>query len=215
MIMKAAIFDLDGTLIDSMGIWHKIDIDFLTGRNIPVPDDISTVVKNMSFTEAALYFKERFSLADTCEELMQIWNDMAYLEYANNINLKKGAREYLSMLSQNGVKLGVATASDLILVEAVLGRHSIDSLFHTVVTVSDVGKGKENPEIYLLAAKKMGVCPEECVVFEDSLHAVMGAKRAGMKVFGVYDDFSAHEKRDIERQADGYIAGFEELLKPG
>lgn len=214
MMMKAAIFDLDGTLIDSMGMWHKIDIDFLTGRDILVPDDISTIVKNMSFTQAASYFKETFSLADTCEELMQIWNDMAYLEYVNNIKLKKGVREYLAKLSQGGVKLGVATASDLILVEAVLSQHSINSLFHTVVTVNDVGKGKENPEIYLLAAKKMGVCPEECVVFEDSLHAVMGAKRAGMKVFGVFDTFSAHERKDIERQADGYISSFDELLKP-
>lgn len=85
-------------------------------------------------------------------------------------------------------------------------------LFKQIITVSEAGKGKEWPDIYLLTAKKLGVKPEDCIVFEDCLHAVKGAKKAGMKVWAVHDRFSAHEKQELETRADRYIYSFYELL---
>lgn len=211
--MRAAIFDLDGTLIDSMGVWDRLGSNFLAGRGIHCPE-ISHEIKNMSFMEAAGYHIEKFSFKDTREQLVDIWNEMAYKEYAGNIDLKKGAREYVLNLSSSGKRLGLATATDRRLAEAVLGRHGLLSLFQAVVTVGEVGRGKEHPDIFLLTARKMEVSPEDCVVFEDCLHAVKGAKKAGMQVWAVYDSFSAHEKKDMQSIADKYIHSFEEILPP-
>lgn len=211
MQVKAVIFDLDGTLIDSLGVWEGIDHKFLTGRGIAVPEDIGRIVKNMSLAESAEYFISRFSLNYSVDELIKIWNEMAYEEYAENIPLKPGVRAYLLELSARRLKLAVATASERRLVEAVLARHALLPLFHTIVTVSEVGKGKGQPDIFLRAASLMEVEPEGCLVFEDSLHGVIGAKKAGMKVWGVYDPWSAHERLDIEQIADRYIDSFLEL----
>lgn len=212
MRIKAAIFDLDGTLIDSMGVWDKIGRDFLTSRGISYSGDISGEVKNMSFMESARYYIDKFSLEDTCDRLISIWNDMAYREYAENIEMKEGARRFLLELSGAGTKLGVATATDRELVEAVLDRHGVLRLFETIVTVREAGRGKEDPHIFLLAAERLKVSPEECTVFEDCLHAVKGAKRAGMQVWAVHDSFSDHERRAIEDIADKYWTGYEEML---
>lgn len=210
--MKAAIFDLDGTLIDSMGVWDKIGRDFLAARGIKAPAGLSRIVKNLSFSETAEYYIRRFTLSDNREQLIMIWNTMADREYAENIELKPGVREYLIKLNGNNIKMGIATATDHRLTEAVLRRHDILRFFQTIVTVGDTGKGKEYPDIFLLAAQKLEVNPQECMVFEDCLHAVQGAKLAGMKVFAVYDPASAHERTGMERMADGYIQDFRELL---
>lgn len=210
--MKAAIFDLDGTLIDSMGVWDKIGRDFLAARGIKAPAGLSRIVKNLSFSETAEYYIRRFTFSDNREQLIMIWNTMADREYAENIELKPGVREYLIKLNGNNIKMGIATATDHRLTEAVLRKNDILRFFQTIVTVGDTGKGKEYPDIFLLAAQKLEVNPQECMVFEDCLHAVQGAKLAGMKVFAVYDPASAHERTEMERMADGYIQDFRELL---
>jgi HAD superfamily hydrolase (TIGR01509 family) len=210
--MKAAIFDLDGTLIDSMGVWDKIGRDFLASRGITAPDDLSRTVKNLSFRQTAEYYIRSFSLPDKSEQLITRWNAMAYREYAENIELKPGVHEYLIKLNHNHIKIGVATAADRKLTEAVLQRHQILSYFQTIVTVADIGKGKECPDIFLVTVQKLNVAPRECMVFEDCLHAVKGAKLAGMKVYAVYDPASAHERTELERIADGYIHDFRQLL---
>ena len=210
--VKGAIFDLDGTLLDSMGVWDKISRDFLTGRGIAAPDDIGAAVKNMSFTESAAYYIQRFLLPDSREQLIAIWNEMAFREYAERIELKAGAASFVRQLRQRGICLGVASATDRALTEAVLKRHGILDWFQAIVTVAYTGKGKNSPDFFRAAAQRIGVAPQECAVFEDCLHAVQGAKLAGMRVWGVYDPFSAHERQEIERFADGYIESFAELL---
>lgn len=211
--MKAAIFDLDGTLIDSMSVWDKIGRDFLASRGITAPDDLSRNVKNLSFHQTAEYYIRNFSLPDKSEQLIALWNAMAYREYAENIELKPGVREYLTKLSNNNnIKIGIATATDRELTEAVLQRHQVLVFFHTIVTVADIGKGKEYPDIFLVTAQKLKANPRECIVFEDCLHAVKGAKLAGMKVYAVYDPASAHEQPELEQIADEYIHDFRQLL---
>lgn len=210
--MKAVIFDLDGTLIDSMGVWDKIGRDFLASKGLSVPEDLSRIVKNMSFNESANYYIRRFALPEYPRQLIGIWNAMAYREYAENIELKPGVREYLIQCNQKKIKMGIATATDRALVEAVLQNHNILDFFQTIVTIAEIGKGKEHPDIFLAAARKLGVDPEECLVFEDCLHAVQGARKAGMKVWAVYDPASEYEKAELERIADRYIRSFRELV---
>lgn len=212
-IIKGAIFDLDGTLIDSMAVWNKIDYDFLTKRGIPVPDDLSRTIKSLSYKDTALYFKERFNLYETIEEIMDEWNLMVFNEYADNIKLKPGVKNYLSKLKTKGVRIGLATITGMELLKAVLKNNDVFQYFDAISTLDEVNRDKNFPDIYLLTAEKLGLRPEECVVFEDILPAVLGAKSAGMKVIGVYDRYSEYEKHEIMKHADHYILDFNELNK--
>jgi HAD superfamily hydrolase (TIGR01509 family) len=209
--IKAAIFDLDGTLIDSMGIWGKIDIDFLKKRGLDTPLDLRDYIEHLSFIDTAKYFKDRFNLSETIEEIMDEWNGMAYNEYSNTITLKPGAREYLECLKAKGIKLALATSNSHVLLEAVLKNNGVFEYFESITTTIEVDKGKNHPDIYLLSAKKLGVSPTQCVVFEDILPAVMGAKAAEMKVVAIYDVYSEYQKEEILRNADYYIYEYKEL----
>lgn len=209
--ISAAIFDMDGTLIDSMWVWDTIDIKYLKKRGFSVPDKLRDDIIHLSFEETALYFKNRFNLSDSIEEIVNEWNDLAYIEYASNVNLKPYAKEYLSKLKAKGIKLAIATSNCTMLLETVLKRHGIYDLFDVITTTDEVDRGKDFPDVYLLSAKKLSVSPSECVVFEDILPAVMGAKAAGMKVVGVHDSYSEYQKNDIMNNADIYINGYREI----
>jgi len=210
--IKAAIFDMDGTLIDSMGVWTRIDIDFLEKRGFQVPKNLKASIEHLTFLECAEYFKKNFALQDTLQEIMDEWNEMAKDAYEFNIKLKPGAKEYLNLLKSLGIKLSIATSNTLSLIDKVLKSNEIYSLFESITTVDEVTRGKNFPDIYLLAAKKLGVLPNECLVFEDILPAVLGAKAAGMKVIGVNDAYSDYQKADIMIHADKYIFEFYELI---
>ena len=210
--IKGAIFDLDGTLIDSMGIWKEICIRYLHKRNISIPKNLNEKAKTMTFEEVASYFKQKFNLPDTSEEIMNKWNDMAFYEYTHNIGLKKGVKEFLTFLKDNDIKIGLATANSSRLLETVLKSNNIWHYFNVVTTIDEVKKGKNHPDIYLLTAQRLRLDPKECVVFEDILPAIIGAKAAGMKVVGIFDESSKAEKRQIIKQADDFIVSFEDYL---
>ncbi|HEY8892667.1 MAG TPA: HAD family phosphatase [Clostridium sp.] len=209
--IKAVIFDLDGTLIDSMWVWNKIDEDYFKNRNMDLPIGLKNQIEHLSFDETASYFKKTFSLLDTVEEIKKEWNDIAYVEYLNNVKLKPGVVKFLSLLKTLNIKIGLATSNTHSLIDAVLHANGIYHYFDCITLTDEVSRGKNFPDVYLLAAKKLGIKPEECIVFEDILPAVKGAKAAGMKVVGVYDDFSKEQKEDIINQADHYIIGYNEL----
>ncbi|MDD3839119.1 MAG: HAD family phosphatase [Clostridia bacterium] len=210
--IKGAIFDLDGTIIDSMGVWEKVDFDFLNKRNIPVPEDVSSIIKNMTFQETAVYFKQRFQLPDDIQDIMDEWNQMAYHEYANNVRLKPGAGEYLSMLKSKGIKAGLATSNCMELIQPVLKNNDVLEYFDVISTIDEVDRDKNFPDIYILTARRLQLNPKHCIVFEDILPGVLSAKKAGMKTVGVYDRYSRHEKKDIKKHADYFIYDFCQLL---
>lgn len=203
--MKAVIFDMDGTLIDSMGIWDQVCQDYLKVRGIAYAGDIGREVKNMTFLESARYYMEKFNLEETSDVIIEEWKTMARRAYADTIVLKNGVYSFLQKLQTMGIPMAVATATDRDLVEIVLGRLGILKFFEAIVTVQETGIGKEDPNYFRYVAEKLGVKPEECLVIDDCLHAVCGAKKAGMKVWAVYDDCSAHERPELERIADRYI----------
>ena len=212
--LKAVILDLDGTMIDSMKVWDRIGIEFLACRNIVAPQNLGKVVKNMSMTQSAVYYMQQFGLDGMSEEqIIACWVDMVYKHYATDIPLKEGLVEYLSQLKLEGLKLAIATASDIKLVEAVLGRHGILELFDVIVTVKEIGKGKDCPDIFLACASKLGVLPEKCVVIEDCLHAIKTASGLGMKTIAIFDESAVHEMDELKKSADRYIYSFLELIE--
>jgi HAD superfamily hydrolase (TIGR01509 family) len=213
--IKAAIFDLDGTLIDSMWLWEKVDIDFLKLRGYELPIDLKENIEHLSFIDTAKYFKERFNLPENIEDIMDEWNSMAFKEYANNVSLKPGAKEYLHNLKLKGIKLALATSNSVPLLEAVLKNNGVYEYFDVITTTNEVNRGKNFPDIYLLSAEKLQVKPTECIVFEDILPAVLGAKMAGMKVVAVHDLYSEYQKKDIMASADYYIYKYEDISIAG
>lgn len=206
---KAAIFDLDGTLLDSMGVWDQVDIDFLAKRGIEVPADYMGKVAAMQFRQIAEYTIARFGLPDTPEALMQEWDDMARVAYSTVVEAKPHAVEYLSYLKRSGAKLAVATSLPPALREPAMKHVGIFDYFDQIVSVDDANDvGKDRPDVFLLAAGRLGVVPEQCTVFEDLLVAMRSAKSVGMRVWAIHDDSSDGDWPDICGLADGVLFDF-------
>ena len=209
---KGYLFDLDGTLLDSMGVWEQIDVDFLTRRNIPVPEDYAQAIAPMGFRRAAEYTIARFGFSQSPEEIMEEWHQMAVEQYAHHLSLKPGAKEYLEELKQQSKPLAVVTASYPELYQPALERGGVLDLFDTIVTVNQVPRGKGFPDIYLEAAKRIQVPPQQCAVFEDITQGIQGAKAADCLAVAVYDSANRGQWDQTKALADLSICSFEELL---
>lgn len=205
---KAVIFDLDGTLLDSMWLWREIDIEYLGGLGTDIPDDLQKAIEGKSFMETALYFKERFKISDTVEQIMEYWNKMAMSKYCNKVMLKPGARELIIKLHNKNIKLGIATSNSRELTRAALSSREIYEYFTAIVTGSDVKQGKPNPEIYIKTAELLGVSPGECLVFEDVPQGILAAKNAGMTVCAVEDEYSRGLADEKKMLADYFVTDY-------
>lgn len=208
-----AIFDLDGTLLDSMWIWDQIDVEFLAKRGImEVPKDYQETIATFGAEKTAVYTIERFGLNEKPEDLVQEWLDMAEDYYANRLQLKDGVYKYMKKLHEKGIPMAVATSSDIALVQPCLERTGLMPLLKTVITVKEAGRGKQFPDIYRKAAEILNCAPEECLVFEDVLEAATTALNAGFPVVGVADDRCPEESAaELKKRADYYIDSFREL----
>ncbi len=211
---KAALFDMDGTLIDSMGIWGDIDVEFLGERGIEVPPTLQQGIEGMSFSETAQYFKKTFDLTETEEELKAIWNEMAYEKYRTVVPLKPGAGEFIRWLKANGYATAVCTSNSRELIDMIVEHKGLASDIDFVVTACEVNAGKPAPDIYLHAAKVLGVKPEECIVFEDIPAGLLAGQRAGMQTCAVEDVYSEYCMEEKRQLADFVIHDFEELMLP-
>ena len=129
---KAVIFDLDGTLVDSMWMWKAIDIEYLGRFGFELPLTLQKDIEGMSFSEIAVYFKEKFQISDSLEKIKSDWNQMAYDKYTKEVPLKKGAKEFLDYCKKNGIKLGIATSNSKELVEATLEALQIRDYFDCI-----------------------------------------------------------------------------------
>lgn len=212
---KAVIFDLDGTLLDSMWMWHAIDIEYLGKYGIAIPDDLQKSIEGKSFNETAVYFKERFNIPETVEQIKSNWNEMSMDMYCNRVTLKSGAREFIKKLHKNNKKLGIATSNSRQLTEAALKAKEIYHYFDAVVTGCDVEKGKPNPEIYLKTAEILGVKPSECLVFEDVPQGILAGKNAGMTTCAVDDEYSRKFIDEKKTLADYFITDYNNIKCKG
>ncbi len=211
--IKAVIFDLDGTLVDSMWMWRDIDIEFLNKYGIEFPENLQGEIEGMSFSETAVYFKERFQLSASLEEIKEEWNQMAWDKYMNDVPLKDGALDLLRFLKENRIMAGIATSNSRELVDLVISKLKVAEYFESIRTSCEVEKGKPSPDIYHLVARDLNVNPKSCLVFEDVIQGVMAGKNAGMRVCAVYDSYSLEDTKKKQELADYYIETFEELFE--
>lgn len=211
--IEAVIFDLDGSLVDSMWIWKDIDIDYLGRFGLEPPADLSREIEGKSFSETAAYFKERFALPDTVEQIKADWNRMAWDKYMNEVPLKDGVGEYLDWCVSKNIRLGIATSNSRELVNSIARVHGLEHVFQCIMTSCDVGRGKPAPDIYLAVAGQLGIPPCSCLVFEDIVPGILAGKAAGMKVCAVEDEYSLDQAEEKRALADYYISHFSEVFK--
>lgn len=204
----AVIFDLDGSLVDSMWMWRAIDIEYLGRFGIPLPEGLQSRIEGMSFSETAVYFKETFGIPDSLEKIKNDWNQMAWDKYTNEVPLKPGIPEFLEGCRENGIRLGIATSNSRELVENIAEVHRLRAYFSCIMTGCDVARGKPAPDIYLAVAEGLQVQPERCLVFEDIIPGIQAGLNAGMKVCAVEDAYSLHDRERKLRLADYYIQDF-------
>ncbi|MBR1811808.1 MAG: HAD family phosphatase [Clostridia bacterium] len=210
--MQGAIFDLDGTLLDSMWVWSYVDEQFLTNHGLPKQEDYLESLGPLGFYKAAVYTKDYFHMDCSVDEILNDWFLLAKDAYDNQIQLKDGAKEYLEKIKAAGVRLGIATSNSPELFTGLLTRCGILDLFDGIATTPEVSRSKEFPDVYLLAAERIGTKPEETTVFEDIPQGLRGAKAGGFMTVAVEDPWAAKDRESIKALADRYITSFRELL---
>ena len=206
-MLKGAIFDLDGTLLDSMFIWETIGEDYLRALGKEPHEDLKETFMTLTLEEAAEYYRTHYGVTLSVKEIVDGVNAMVEEIYRTRVTLKHGVAEYLRLLKENGARMCIATVTDRYLVEETLERLGILHYFSEIFTCAEVGYGKDKPIIYRKALEHLGTPREETFVFEDSLFALKTAKADGFTTVGVYD---RHENRqdNLKNLADYYIVDF-------
>ena len=212
MRIRGAIFDVDGTLLDSMFIWDTIGETYLRSIGYQPKENLNETFKNMSLRQAARYYQTEYGVTQSIDEIMDGVNAMLERYYRFEVPLKPGVAELLERLRQDGVRLCIATATDRHLVEAGLDRCGVLSCFGEIFTCNEVGHGKDEPDIFEAALRFLGTRREETLVFDDALYAVRTAKEAGFLVAAVYD---SHERSQAEVRArsDLYLEDLTQLVE--
>ena len=209
--IKGVIFDLDGTLIDSCGIWGEVDIRFFSKRNMEMPKDYQEAIGHIGLDKAAEYTIKRFNLNEKKEDIIKEWKNGVLELYANEVVLKPHVKEFLMLLKEHNIPFCAATANDEDCYKKCLERNGIYDLFDFILEVNHFKDGKDKPTIYLEAAKKLGVGISNCMVFEDLLMALNTASKAGFITCAVYEQTCKEEKEKLEI-ANFYIKDYQELI---
>ena len=213
MDFQCAIFDLDGTLINSTGVWNKVDEDFFNRRNVIMPPEFPQVIKTHTLMSGAVYIKDRLSLPESPEDIVKEWHDAAVYAYHNDVRIKPYVKELLELLKNSyGYKIGLATSNTHELYDQCLINNGIYDYFDSFTQSDEVERLKGFPDIYEKAAERMGVPKEKCIVFEDVYQAVKGARMGNFFTVAVEDSASADDREEIIKIADVYIKSFRELV---
>lgn len=210
--IQGCIFDLDGTLVDSLGIWSEIDKKFFRIHNMKAPEDYEKRIAHMNFKDIAIFTKEEYGFTESIDEIMKIWTDWSIEAYRSEIKAKPGAKEFLAYIHDE-LKLPVclATANRKELYEPCLKNNDILSYFDYAMNVNEINSTKSEPKIYLSLAEKMGTLPENALVFEDILIAITTAHNAGFKVAAIYDKGNKKDSDSIIKTADFYITSYKDI----
>ena len=205
------LFDMDGTLIDSNGVWKNVDREFLARRGIAYTHAYYEGVAHTILPLAAKFTKEYCRLTESCEEIIAEWMEMARDAYAH-VTVKPGVRAYLKQCRAEGRRMAVVTSSVPEHCRAALGRLGLTEYFERILFAHDLGMDKKDPETFRHAAALMGVTPEDCTMYDDSVAACRAAREAGMQVVGVYDAFFHVSWPEMQQVCHRVIRSFEELL---
>ena len=210
---NAVIFDMDGTLIDSTGIWHEIDKEFFAKRGMELPKDYAQHIVHLGLTQAAVYTKETYHLKESIQEIMQEWHDMSIDMYKYHVPLKEGALELLKLFKKNGVKMAIATANDEPLYRPCIDRLGIGEYFDEIADVNTAKEGKQSAKIYLDLSKKLGSEPRNTLVLEDMPTCVKTAFKSGFLTVAVYDDASKAYDQEKKNNSHLFVKDFSELIE--
>ncbi len=212
-MFKGAIFDVDGTLLDSMWVWEEATRDFARERGTEFTEEELIRFRQMTLEESMPIIREKFNLGDfTLEQMKAEYGRLCAKGYQTKVTAKPYAGEYLKSLKEQGVKIGIATSGYKELCEQTFERLGLMEYVDAFTYSSEVGVNKSNPDVYLLAAERIGVPPCECMVFEDILAGISGAHKAGMKLTAIYDESSAGDWEEIKAAADRAVISWKELL---
>ncbi|MBQ9521930.1 MAG: HAD family phosphatase [Oscillospiraceae bacterium] len=216
MKKRFAIFDFDGTLVDSMPYWQQEERDFLVNRGVSDPETVDKVlerIKPLNIMEASQIMVDWFQFPDKPEEVGAGFVAHMSVRYRESIPAKDGARAYVDALRRDGVRMAVASGTDTELMEVCLQRLGLRDCFEFLLSCLEVGAGKDRPDIYLEAARRFGASPGEIAVYEDSAVAMRTAKDAGFYGVGVYDPPSAGHWDELQALADVSVKDWDEALK--
>lgn len=207
---SAGIFDFDGTLAETWHLWRRVDEIFFSTRGLPFDEDASATLATLGFSAGARWCVERYRLRDEVSDIVDEWNRLGAALYEEEVRLRPGAEAYLRALRARGVPLALATTNDPHVLGAM--RHvDVFGLFDEVVCGREVSRGKDHPDIYLEASRRLGAAPGVCCVFEDILPGTLSAERAGMTTVAVRCEDPRQPARELRRAADLWIEGWEGL----
>ncbi|MCI6537830.1 HAD family phosphatase [uncultured Eubacterium sp.] len=210
-MIRGAIFDLDGVLLDSMAVWNDLGVRYLKKRDIEPEDGLSQILFSMSMEQGADYLKAQYYLPDTPQEILAGIEQMIRDFYFYEVQPKEGAEELLEFLQEQKVKMIAATSSPREHVTKALQRTGLYDYLQQIYTTGEVGVSKHEPRIYQLAAESLGAKPEETLVFEDSLYALKTAKKAGFRAIGVYDADGETDQEGVRQTGEVYITSLSEF----
>jgi len=206
------IFDLDGTITDTNGIWLEVDRGFLTRRGLPHTAEYQRVVERSIYPIAARFTKEYYHLSESPEDIMAEWDSLAQRHYRELAPLKPGAESFLRRCKAEGRPMAVFTACRPALCRAVLERFGLLDLFGHIVYAEEIGLEKRDSRCFVRLSELLGAPPEECTLFDDSPDNCATAVKAGMEAVGVYDDYYAARQEELKAVCRRYIRSFEELI---
>ncbi|MBQ4339937.1 MAG: HAD family phosphatase [Firmicutes bacterium] len=208
--IEGIIFDLDGTLLDSMKIWDTIGNDYIESLGITAEENLAVTFKDMSMEQSAEYYRSVYGVDKSSEEIISEINEMIAVFYKEKAELKEGVNDFLEACRLQGIPMCIATATSKVLVEAALKRLNILHFFKKVLTCGEVGKGKDSREIFDQALKCLGTDMGRTPVFEDALHAARTAKNAGFYVIGVFDPSEPYQN-EMKQTSDIYVNRINDL----
>lgn len=216
MNIKAAIFDMDGTLVDSLMLldvlWSEFGNRFLNGKNFTPSSEDDKKVRTLTLKDAMDLIHKNYNIGENGAELLKIANEIMTNFYKHKVELKKGVREFLDCLKERNVKMCIASATAPDLIELAIEHCGLGTYFSKIFSCAAINKGKDQPDIFLIARDYLGERNENTYVFEDSLVAIETADHIGLPTVGIYDKYNFGQEK-IKEIANEYIAPDETLLK--
>lgn len=210
--MKGAIFDVDGTLLDSMGVWFRATKTFFETHELHIPTAELTAYQSMTLEESLPLIQRKYLKGIPLQEMLGNLFEIVQTAYSDTIPEKRGACEYLRRLHEQGVKIAIATSGYAELCQVAFKRLGVYELIDAYAFSSEVGCNKSNPDIYLLAASRLGIEPQNCTVYEDLINGIESAGAVGFKTVAIADVSNASVKDRLIQRSDRYITGWDELL---
>ena len=211
MKIKAAIFDADGTLLDSMGQWNLVPYKYVKSLGVAADENIAEKLFTMTISEAAEFIIDEYELSVTVEEAVEGMDAIIREFYKNDVKLKDGAGELLEFFKSRGIPMVIGTSTDRDCIEVGLERTGISAYFDRIYTSTEVGKSKEKPDLFIQAMEFMKSSPDETIVFEDGLYSLRTAAALGMKTVGIFDEVSLSNQKELKELADLYVDEGESL----